>query len=116
MKSIGFSYGRRVRSRIAVIGTKYYRYPWTPITLIACKYESIPASRPSICSAVSGVSPWNFWSKPPTGAANKNLLDFDIAGARVHVQQHAAISHLALDMVAGQGALHCDRMVDLQGS
>ena len=29
----------------------------------------------------------------------------------MHVQQHAAISHLALDMVASQGALHGYRMI-----
>ena len=42
------------------------------------------------------------------GANAKSLLKLDIARSSVDVQQYAAISHLALNMVLGQRALSCD--------
>lgn len=45
------------------------------------------------------------------GATTKSLLKLDIARASVNIQQHAAIPHLALNMVLGQRALSCDLVV-----
>ncbi len=56
--------------------------------------------------------PCKFRPKPAIGGANtKSLLKLDIARSSVNIQQHAAIPHLALDMVLGQRALSCDLVV-----
>jgi hypothetical protein len=45
------------------------------------------------------------------GASTQSLLKLDIARSSVNIQQHAAISYLALNMVLGQRALSCDLVV-----
>ena len=45
------------------------------------------------------------------GASTKYLLKLNIARSSVDIQQHAAIAHLALNMVLGQRALGCYLMV-----
>ena len=42
------------------------------------------------------------------------LLDLNIAGTRMHIQQDPAIPDFALDVVAGHRALHGERMIHLQ--
>ena len=46
-----------------------------------------------------------------TAVQTQSLLKLNIARSSMDIQQHAAISNLALDMVVGQCALRCDLVV-----
>ena len=64
------------------------------------------------CTAVNGCSVSKCRPGHPIGGANiKCLLKLDITGSGMDVQEYAAISHFALNMVLGQGALGCDLVV-----
>src|SRR6476646_3839499 len=76
--------------------------------LIVCNYATI-RNLAFDCTAVNGCSTLRILPKSAKRRCkHKVLLKFDIARSSVDVQQHAAISHLALNMVLGQRALSCD--------
>ena len=59
-----------------------------------------------ICTAVNRCSAFRILlNSAKRRCKHKFLLELDIARSSVDVQQHAAISYLALDMVFGQRSL-----------
>ena len=60
------------------------------------------------CTAVNSCSAFRIVPKSAKrGASAKSLLKLDISRSSVNIQQNTAVSHLALNMVLGQGALCC---------
>lgn len=116
MQAIVSNYGVQVFIADCSHRFQIWAYPGRPIARIVLKYRRNSALRPAIaapagcfCHEISGKS-------RQQALQVKDLLNFNIAGAGVHVQQHAAVSNLALDMVVAERALHRDWMVDLERS
>lgn len=102
---------------MAAIGEKDAHYTAGIIPVIVSNYGRLRVLAFD-CTAVYGCSACGTMAKPVNGGANtKSLLQLDIARPSVDVQQHAAISHFALNMIFGQGALCCYLMaVELKRS
>ena len=109
MAAIG---GRDGKSCAAAIASIVFNYGWIASMILQVfvrKYALMLRHSPFLACKT-----WQ--NQRFCAATGKSLLDLNIARAGMHVQQDAAIPNFSLDVVAGHGALHGVRMIDLQRS